>query len=453
MNDELDNRPLIERAKSFIRDPDRVQALTLWSAAVVVGLAAVFYAKVFKLIDEFAKQTFTDHPYAVFVTTPLLFLAAWALVKWFSPEASGSGIPQIMAAHDMSYEEAGSEAFVARLLSMRTAGIKILSSLVCVAAGGAIGREGPTLQISASVFYFFAKRLKKYNLNVQMSTFIVAGAAAGLASAFNTPLGGIVYAIEELGSKHFHRMRTAILSAVIISGMMAQAILGSYLYLGLPAVEPGGFDVVPSALLVGAASGAFGTVFGLTLFWLMQKRWALTSTGALATVTLLCGLVMAALIHLDPRASGTGINVITDFLFNSAPGEWWLPLTRYAATTVSYISGCAGGIFSPSLAIGAALGGLVSDLLHSDHKNLLVLLGMIGFLTGVTRAPFTSFILVLEMSDRHVAILPMMIAALVAQGCSGLIHPHSFYERVRDRYIEQHKPKAMGPTDAVSETV
>jgi H+/Cl- antiporter ClcA len=422
------------RVGEFLRAPHRTQAVVLWIAAVSVGLSAVAYAAVFKRTENWLHSVHEQYPYAPFILSPALFTAAWLLVKYLAPSASGSGIPQIMAANEMNYE-GETRPVIDSLLSMKAAAVKILSSLLCLAGGGAIGREGPTLQISASIFHFFGRQLRRVYPNIDEQTFIIAGAAAGLASAFNTPLGGIVYAIEEMGSHHFHKVRTALLSAVIISGLMAQWMLGSYLYLGLPKIDPAGAEFVPAALLCGAISGLLGACFGWTLYELVRRRWQLKSTGKQLILTVCCGLIMASMIHFDNRAAGTGVEVITGFLFKGEPSSYALVALRYFGTTVSYLSGAAGGIFSPSLAVGASIGSCISTLIHSENQNLMVLLGMIGFLTGVTRTPFTSFILVIEMTDRHAAILPMMIAALIAQACASLISKKGFYELVRDRYL------------------
>jgi H+/Cl- antiporter ClcA len=375
----------------------------------------------------------SSHRDWIFVISPCLFLAAWYLVRRYSAEAAGSGIPQVMAANELDYRESGQER-VDRLLSLRTAGIKVASSLLCLLGGGAIGREGPTLQISTSIFHFFGRLVRRYVPETAEQTWVVAGAAAGLASAFNTPLGGIVYAIEELGVPHFHRIRTALISAVIVSGLVAQWVLGSYLYLGYPSLQPFSSTFLPLALLIGFATGLAGGLFGHFLYLLLEMRNRLGGRG-LATVTLLCGLSMATLLRLEPRAAGTGVEVIMQFLFQHQPSGPLLTGARVFGTMISYLSGAAGGIFSPSLAIGASIGAWMADLFRTEHPNLMALLGMIGFLTGVTRTPFTAFILVLEMTDRHVAIFPMMVVALVAQWAARLTDSKSFYEHVKQKWL------------------
>ncbi len=425
-----------ERLMRFITDPSNIQNMGLWMAAVVAGFVSVAYAKLFRIADE-AFSTLLASPYGhwSFLFTPFVFILAWYIVRKYAPEASGSGIPQIMAANELEYRDQNCPR-VDRLLSLKTSGIKILSSLLCVVGGGAIGREGPTLQISTSIFHFFGKKVRQFVPDSKEQTWVVAGAAAGLASAFNTPLGGIVYAIEELGVVHFHRIRTALVSGVIISGLVAQWLLGSYLFLGFPQLQEINLSFLPVILLCGIVTGYMGGLFGHFLFKFATIRHKTTNVKVLFGATIASGLAMAVLFHLNPHAAGSGITTITGFLFGNEQSGPTLIAVRFFGTMVSYLSGAAGGIFSPSLAIGATIGSWIAAIFNTEHSNLMVLLGMIGFLTGVTRTPFTAFILVLEMTDRHSAIFPMMMVALSAQWAAHLVDTESFYGHIKRRFME-----------------
>ncbi len=142
---------------------------------------------------------------------------------------------KVMAAIDLTSQQDGNK--VSRLLSIKIIIVKIISSLLMVFGGGAIGREGPTIQIAGSVFQTVYKYLPHNWPRTTHANFILTGAAAGPAAAFNTPLGGIVFAIEELSRIHITYFRTALFTAVIIDGLTAQSFLGPYLYLGYPEVK------------------------------------------------------------------------------------------------------------------------------------------------------------------------------------------------------------------------
>jgi H+/Cl- antiporter ClcA len=355
------------------------------------------------------------------------------LVRWIAPEAGGSGIPQVLAANDLNQKH--HRSFVNRILSLKVTVVKIVSSLVCLIGGGAIGREGPTVQISASIFQFFRRFSRKIHPTHDAQPWIVAGAAAGLASAFNTPLGGLVYAIEELGVTHFQKLRIHLFSAVIIAGLVSQWLHGNYLYLGFPQLNSAGFSFLPMAIMVGVASGLLGAVFGKILSYLVQKTAMIKKVSMAMLLALGCGVVLSGLTFLDQRAAGSGKEVIMDLLFHGQTAGLMLVLLRFVSTLATYVSGVAGGIFAPSLAIGAALGSAMAQIFHDPNGNLMMMLGMIGFLTGVTRTPFTSFVLVLEMTDRHSAIFPMMLAAIGASATAHFIDPRSFYEIMRERFV------------------
>ena len=207
--------------------------LSYWIAAFLTGLIAVGYAFVISQAEKFSSGLLLSHPYVFLVFAPISFLASWGLVFRFAPEAKGSGIPQVMAAIELPEFEKN-EGFLENLLGAKTLVIKVLSSVLCVIGGGAVGREGPTIQIAASVFHFVNRVSKRFSLSVNYHFGLIAGGAAGIAAAFNTPLGGLVFAIEELATSHFNRFKTALISGVIISGLVAQWLTGTYLYLGYP---------------------------------------------------------------------------------------------------------------------------------------------------------------------------------------------------------------------------
>lgn len=424
---------LLKFQSTILKSPNFGTAI-FWISAFAAGLVSVGYSALFRLGEDLFRYLTDANPYLVWLLPPVCFSLSWMMIRWIAPKAGGSGIPQVLAANELTNEK--HKTFVNQLLSLKGAVVKIASSLVCLIGGGAIGREGPTVQISASVFQFFRRFSRRIHPSHDARPWIVAGAAAGLASAFNTPLGGLVYAIEELGLTHFKKLMMPLISAVIIAGLVAQWLLGNYLYLGFPKLKPAGFNFLWLAIVTGFAAGLLGAFFGKILSYLVQRTTTIKKTSTALLLAAGSGLVFAGLTFLDKQAAGSGKEVIIDLLFHGQTAGLMLVLLRFFSTLITYISGVAGGIFAPSLAIGAALGSALSQFFHSPHANLMILLGMIGFLTGVTRTPFTSFVLVLEMTDRHSAIFPMMLAALAASAIAHFIDPRSFYEVMRDRFVD-----------------
>jgi H+/Cl- antiporter ClcA len=354
------------------------------------------------------------------------------MVYFLAPEASGSGIPQVLAAHDLNY--AKNSAWIDRLLSVKVVVVKMISSLLVCLGGAVTGREGPTIQISAGLFHFVGRITRKFLPKVDPQTWIVAGAAAGLAAAFNTPLGGIIFAIEEM-SISFKRFRTALIISIIIAGLVSQWILGSYLYLGYPSVGDVSFSALPLALLIGMITGLAGSFYGICIKKLLDWRSRLQTTTQLALLALACGLALALMAFLNPNASGSGSAIMNSLLFKGQKATWDLSLLRITGSLVFYMSGAAGGIFAPALAAGACLSSFVTSWLNLSSPELLVLLGMAGFLTGVTRTPFTAFVLILEMTDHHNAIFPIMLCAITAELSARALDKESFYEWSRVRFM------------------
>ena len=420
--------------RRFLGHPNRVKTLAFWAAAVTTSLAAVLFTQLFKYGESFFAGFYAAHPLGAWAWTPLCFVGSWYLVWKFSPPAAGSGIPQVLAAKDSIFHRGG--ALTDRLLSLRVIAVKVVGALLGVSGGAAIGREGPTLQIGASVYRLFQRRAGAA-ADKDRELWLVAGASTGLAAAFNTPLGGIVFAIEELQLASFHRFRTALLSSIIVGGLVSQWVIGPYLYLGMPVLEHTDAAVFPYALAAGVAGGLLGAAFGSLLGAVVRAKGSGVSLARGATWAVLTGLFVSLLIHLDPRNAGSGSSLMNGLLFRGGQGDPGIILGRFASMTASYASGGSGGIFAPSLAAGACLGSWLGLLFHGASTNLMVLLGMIAFLTGVTRTPFTAFVLVLEMTDRHSAIFPMMVAALAAEAAARLVNSRSFYEEAKTLFLKR----------------
>lgn len=427
-----------DRIKNEKLKYNMLQAIPFWIASIITGLIAVVYTKLFLLAEELTKYVYHQSVWLLFLVTPICFLLAWWLVTRFASYSRGSGIPQVMAA--ISISSPVTNRRVDQLLSLKVITVKVASSLILAMGGGAIGREGPTIQIAASIFRKINQALPEWWPKVAKSNMIITGAAAGLAAAFNTPLGGIVFAIEELTKTHFSFFKTAIFSSVIIAGLTAQGILGPYLYLGYPKIGKLSGLIFLGVVLVAVIAGLLGSgmskVILLVLKW--KSRFKFNFHHALYVGC--CAVVMATIaVFLDYSVLGSGKDLMGEVLFSGHKyAVWHAPLLRILGPVLSFTSGAAGGIFAPALSAGAGIGSVVSGWfdLSETNTNLLILSGMVGFLTGVTRSPFTSAILVLEMTDRHNVIFHLILAGMVASLVSVLIDKHSLYDHLKVQYMK-----------------
>jgi len=436
-------RLLLKRAFDRIRNENlkknALQAIPFWIASVIAGLFAVLYTKLFIKAEDITAAVFHFHKWLLFILSPVCFVLAWWLVQRFSPYSRGSGIPQVMAAIQISSRH--TESLVDKLLGLRIIVVKVLSSLVMAIGGGAIGREGPTIQIAASIYKITYQLLPKWWPKIAKKNMMVTGAAAGLAAAFNTPLGGIVFAIEELTKTHFSYYKTAIFSSVIIAGLSAQALLGPYLYLGYPKLNGLSASIFFGVALVAMLSGLAGSGMSKLILLIFAFKARLKFTWQHVAYVVGCALVMVFLaFFVSTEVLGSGKDIMLNTLFtHDKYVAWYTPLLRIGGTMVSFTTGAAGGIFAPALGAGASIGSLVAGWFKvSDiDTNMLILAGMVGFLTGVTRSPFTSVILVLEMTDQHNVIFHLILAGMVASLASILIDKHSLYDHLKVQYIKE----------------
>lgn len=416
-----------------------LQAVPFWVASIITGLLAVFYTKIFTLAEDVTTWTFDHHMWLLLVVSPVCFILAWFIVDRFGPYARGSGIPQVMAAIEISSPK--TNKIVEKLIGFRIICVKVISSLVMAIGGGAIGREGPTIQLAASVYKIVYQVLPEWWPKIAKRNMIVTGAAAGLAATFNTPLGGIVFAIEELTKTHFSYYKTAIFSSVIIAGLSAQALLGPYLYLGYPSLDGLSASIFVGVAVVAILSGLLGSGMAKIIWYLFEWKERFKSRYQYATYAGVCAVMMILLAFFVSRdVLGSGKDIMERTLFTSHKYvAWYTPFLRIVGSMLSFTSGAAGGIFAPALGAGASIGSLVASWFKvSDiDANMLILAGMVGFLTGVTRSPFTSVILVLEMTNRHNVIFHLILAGMLASLVSMAIDKHSLYERLKVRYMRE----------------
>lgn len=396
--------------------------------ALLSAVVAAFFAQAFHQVEAFFFTMSKTLGLWTLVLTPSCFVLSCAAVEWFAPQAGGSGIPQLMASVELAMRDS-KQAALDRLLGWRILVVKILSSLMALAGGGAIGREGPTLQVSGVIFHWVGRLFGRGQHFANHSTLIIAGGAAGLASAFNTPMGGVTYAMEELSKSHFASFRTGLLQAVIAAGLTAQWIMGPYLYLGYPKVvrlDGSGFGHI---VIIAVSAGLVAALFALFLKQIFSRRLRLKTLKAKLILAGVMGFGVAALgLLLGEQVWGSGRELLASLLFKGEVVGAKEVVGRFGATLATYASGGAGGVFAPTLALGAATASFVEALLQSELGTVGILAGMTAALSALTLSPLTAFVLILEMTDRHSAIFPLMISALIGQGVARFVSQESFYE-------------------------
>ena len=354
--------------------------------------------------------------------TLVLAPGGFALLAWISQRffagTEGSGIPQAIAA-SLAEDRPVRKQF----LSFRLAIAKVFLTLGGLLVGASTGREGPTVQVGASIMHTLSNR-KRFGQVATSRDLICAGAGAGIAAAFNTPLGGIMFAIEEMCRYRGFRGNSTTMIAVVFAGLMSLSILGNKIYFGrtfsMLSWPAGIWPIVIAGILGGLFGGYFAQI-------LINSSRGLP--GQIGVFSRQRPVLFAAFCGLGTAIVGIATNGLTygtgyDETRHALQGASSLPLTfmfaKMAVIWLAFAARIPGGMFAPALAVGAGMGAIIDAILPEmgiSHSAILVL-GMVAFLAAMTQSPMTAFVIVMEMTDNHRMLLPLIATSVIAYGIS-----------------------------------
>ena len=422
-----------------------------WLGAITVGLVAVFYARLIDWGYEQFRTVEQRHAWLPLLITPAIAASCVWLTRRFFRGAEGSGIPQVIAAlHE------GTSSLGPRTLSVKLLLGKILVSLLAILGGFTIGREGPTVQVGASLMYNLRRFYPRSNALIERQL-VLAGAAAGLSAAFNTPLAGVVFAIEELTRSFEARASGVLITAIIVAGVIALGLNGNYTYFGTIQIGSHFPDllavaVVLTAIVTGVAGGIFGWLLLHTSRWLPAPLVQLHRERPVVFGAL-CGLAIAVFGLVSGGTTfGSGYAEARGLLYGHEQLSVLYPFLKMASMVGSYLPGIPGGIFAPSLSIGAGFGNLLHLVFGSMQLQMLIALAMVGYLAAVTQSPITSFVIVMEMIDGHALVISLMATALISSRVARLFAP-PLYEALAHRYMTPATAKAAHPEPETPKTL
>lgn len=405
---------------------------------IMTGAVAVALALLADEAQAMFRALLLRSRYISLLVTPLGFGVIAYLTRRVFPNSQGSGIPQAIAARHLVNQTARG-----KLVSLRIGVGKILLTLFGLLCGASIGREGPSVQVGASIM-FAAGRLSPR----RQPGLILAGASAGVAAAFNTPFAGIVFGIEEMSRAFEEKTSALLIAAIVAAGLTSLALLGDYTYFGTTSAKLGavGWLAVP---VCGVVGGLLGGLFSRILVEFGRGIPGVAGRGIKRhpiVFATLCGLGVALCgIASHDTIYGTGYAQVRPLLNRGVPLPQSFGVLKLMATALASISGIPGGIFSPSLAVGAGIGFNLSTLFPSTPVAALVLLGMVSYFAGVVQAPITSFVIVAEMTNDHSMVVPLMAAAFIGKASSRLICREGVYHALAKNFMAVSKEHSSIP--------
>jgi CIC family chloride channel protein len=416
--------------------------------AVAIGIGSGLGAYGFRWLIGFVHRAFWETggslvpwPPLVTVLTPALGGAlVGPIIYWFAREAKGHGVPEVMLA---IAEEGGR-------IRPRVVFVKALASAICLGSGGSAGREGPIVQIGSALGSSLGQTLKLPT--GLLRTLLAAGAAGGIAATFNAPIAGVVFSLEVLLRDFSARAFSLLVLASVTATVISRALLGNAPAFSVPPYEL----VSPWELLFYAVLGVAAALVARGFIWLLYRcedlfdGWAIPEYLKPVVGGLGVGLIGLGL----PQVFGVGYDTVEQVLQSPVP-VWLLGalvVGKLAATSLTLGSGGSGGVFSPSLFMGAALGRGVGEFFRWAYPGVTAfpgayaLVGMAAMFSGAAHAPITSVLILFEMTGDYRIILPLMTSVVISTLVSHFLSGETIYTiKLRRRGIDILKPPAPDP--------
>ncbi len=401
---------------------------------IVAGFASALFALATDKAYEWCMFVYHKIGYFVLLSTPLMFMLIVFLFKKYFSYAGGSGLPQGYAL-DVFDEDVLHSTY-----SIRTMIGKVILTIGSILSGASLGREGPTIQICASVFAMFK------NISLERKKLLIRiGSGVGVATAFNAPLGGIFFAIEEYIKHSDHKMNLLLLLGIAIAGYCSVLIGGNYSYMGYVKIVVTTFSY--KNMLVAIMAGVICGLGGALFTWLMvlvsvdkgsafskwRSRHYLLAAGMFGFIVALLGVFTGGI------SFGNGALTTKDLITGDLDVTWYYALVKSFGAIFSVAGGVPGGYFSTSLSIGAGIMGLIYKILPLISLDQFYLLGMAAFLAAITSAPITAVAMVVSIVDGsgHLA-LPLIFASLIASYIASLFGDSVYHQQVLI-YVDKDK--------------
>ena len=404
-----------------------------YASLLLASIASVIVITFFLEVSDYAQHSFKNligtDPYLSFIITPIVFVGIVYVAKYYCHYVQGSGIPQLIAATDSR-----NKSIREQLLSFRIALGKIGFIFLGMLGGAPIGIEGPSIHIGGSIFYGF-NRFIKLNRKFLIHALIAIGGSAGLIVAFNAPIAGFLFAYEEIGRK---LKKQALILIAIMSGIVylfAIMYRGDANYLTNLSAYSLELTLVWQLLPLAILAGVLGGLFSKSTLFLINK-FITHSKVKVITIAVVLGFIVASFNYLSTgQIAGSGKEEVLLMLGGTGLGLDFVAM-KYFATLTSLASTIPGGLFMPSISIGAGIGSEVASFYTQIDAQVIIIMAMIAYLSAVIRAPLTSVFVILEMTTTLHLLIPGLMIAFIANWISKQIFAQPIYEALADNYLK-----------------
>ncbi|MCF7970921.1 MAG: chloride channel protein [Methylococcaceae bacterium] len=425
---------MLEFNKTLLANNPWKHRLVFWLGAIFIGVLIATMTLLSEWVAELFRTTSLAYPWFKFLIPPFgMAFIAWVTFRFF-PGSQGSGIPQVKTALEIPYTLSQRT----KLVSLRIAIGKSFLPILGLLSGASVGFGGPAVHVGASLMSSLGKAANFPSLYMSKGL-LLAGSAAGFAAMFSAPLAGILFAIEEMGRALEERISTLVLTAIIFSGITAYSILHHTIFFTDNALD---FPMDKSWLAIpfcGIIGGFLGAIFSRIIvsgFHVLKKLQL-----PLVLLAFVCGLLITLLGFLSHEETfGTGYQMARNIIYSAAPIDPLLPVYKMLATLATFFSGIPSGIFVPSLATGAGFGANLAHWFPIAPAQVMILLTMTAYFSGMLQSPLTSFALILDITHSHEISIPIIAAAFIASGVSKLINPQPLYREMCEAFQQYLVP-------------
>jgi CIC family chloride channel protein len=404
-------------------------AYVLFLASLVgagTGFGAIGFRKLLQVVTQLSFGDGSLLEGAASLSWPIRLLlpaigliGAWALTQWLAKEAKGHGVPEVMEA----------VALKGGRIRARVMLVKSAASALTIGTGGSVGREGPIVQIGSSIGSTLGQVFRLDAAHVRL--LVACGAAAGIAATFNAPLAGVAFAVEIILGSAAIRTFSPIVVASVIATAISRWLLGNAPAFVVPVTSLESELELINYVVLGLVAGLVGVGFIRMLYNIEDRLDALPGLA----VPVVGGLLVGVIGLLSPEVYGLGYETIEQVLHQRETLSVLavLVVAKMLATSLTLGGGGSGGIFAPSLFIGATLGGFWGDVVNEANlwptaaPPAYALVGMAAVVAATTHAPLTAIIIIFELTSNYTIILPVMLATITASVLSISIQPESIY--------------------------